>query len=410
VLSLDLTSAGTLPDREGPLPAPCWMYLRSRGPTAEAMCEIASTGEVKHLSVEPRIPIGWASAPAARRGLLTPSNGSFAVALLFALIVAVSLPGFRSTSSASADAASNGPQRIIIDTDLSLWWDDATAVGMANVLQQRGKVQILAVVSDIRNPVAAAALDAIDTAYGHSRIPVGAVADSSADSAPHGYSDVLAEELPHAIRNSSQAQPAVHLYRRLLAAQPDHSVTVVAIGGDTNLAGLLRSSPDRGSSLPGRALVATKVKRLVIEDGLFPMGGPPFTNERLDIAATQWVVGTQGWPTAIAWVDGYTGINTKVGGSLCSSVPPKNPMRIVYKKLFNCGPPGDGDWDGPTMLYAVGGRPGIFSELGQGGAAVINAQGGLSWGSGMGHPPEVYVHVVDQTGLNARINALIDST
>ncbi len=310
----------------------------------------------------------------------------------------------------AADTASGGPQRIIIDSDLSLWWDDATAVGMANVLQQRGKVQILAVMSDIRNPLAAAALDAIDTAYGHSGIPVGTAPDSSADTAPRGYSNELAEQLPHAIRNSSQAQPAATLYRRVLAAQPDHSVTVVAIGGDTNLAGLLRSSPGHGSSLPGRALVARKVKKLVIEDGLFPTGGPPFTNERLDIAATQLVVGTQGWPTPIAWVDGFTGINTKVGGSLCSSVPPKNPMRIVYQKLFNCGPPGDGDWDGPTMLYAVGGGAGIFSELGQGGAAVVNAQGGLSWGSGVDRPPEVYVHVVNQTALNARINSLIESS
>jgi hypothetical protein len=367
-------------------------------------------GEFKHLSVGGRTPIGGAAAPAARRRILTPSNGSFAVVLCLALIVAAGPSGFRTTTSASADTANSGPQRIIIDTDLSLWWDDATAVGMANVLQQRGKVQILAVMSDIRNPMAAAALDAIDTAYGHSRIPVGAAADSSANTAPHGYNEVLAEQLPHAIRNSSQAQLAVHLYRHLLAAQPDHSVTVVAIGGDTNLAGLLRSSPGQGSSLPGRALVATKVKKLVIEDGLFPMGGPPFTNERLDIGATKWVVGTQGWPTAIAWVDGYTGINTKVGGSLCSSVPSKNPMRIVYQKLFNCGPPGDGDWDGPTMLYAVGGGPGIFSELGQGGAAVINTEGGLSWGSGVDHPSELYVHVVNQTELNARINSLIDSS
>ncbi len=338
------------------------------------------------------------------------SNRFSSVALLAALIVAAVLTGFSSTTSASVGTAKDNPQRIIIDTDLSLWWDDATAVGMANVLQQRGRVQILGVMSDIRNPVAAAALDAIDTAYGHSRIPIGAVADSSANTAPHGYSDVLAEQLPHAIQNSSQAQPAVDLYRRLLAAQPDHSVTVVAIGGDTNLAGLLASGPGQGSSLRGRALVATKVKRLVIEDGLFPMGGPPFTNERLDIAATRAVVASTGWPTTIAWVDGYAGINTKVGGTLCTSVPPRNPMRIVYTKLFNCGPPGDGDWDGPTMLYAVEGASGIFSEMGHGGAAVINSQGGLSWGSGVDHPHEVYVHVANQVGLNARINLLIESS
>jgi Inosine-uridine preferring nucleoside hydrolase len=347
---------------------------------------------------------------------MTGSRASFTAGVLAALIGVASL-WFSAPMSASAAAAASasasaatGPQRIIIDTDLSLWWDDATAVGMANVLQQRGKVHLLAVMSDVRNPVAAAALDAIDTAYGHRDIPVGAVADSAANTAPHGYSDVLAEELPHAIRSSSQAQPAVHLYRHLLAAQPDHSVTVVAIGGDTNLAGLLRSGPGQGSALAGRALVARKVKNLVIEDGLFPSGGPPFTNEKIDVAATQYIVGTQGWPTPIAWVDGLAGISTKVGGELCTSVPAKNPMRIVYQKLFNCGPPGDGDWDGPTLLYAVESDSGMFSELGQGGAAVINAQGGLSWGSGAGHPPEVYVRVANQAALNARINSLIESS
>jgi len=343
--------------------------------------------------------------------MLNLSHRLFSGALLPAtLIGAAVLGGFSSTMSASAATAKDDPQRIIIDTDLSLWWDDATAVGMANVLQQRGEVQVLGVMSDIRNPVAAAALDAIDTAYGHSKIPIGAVADSSANTASHGYSDAVAKELPHALRNSSQARPAVDLYRRLLAAQPDHSVTVVAIGGDTNLAGLLASGPGQGSSLRGRTLVGAKVKRLVIEDGLFPMGGPPFTNERLDIGATKALVASTGWPTSIAWVDGYTGVNTKVGGNLCTSVPPRNPMRIVYTKLFHCGPPGDGDWDGPTMLYAIEGAAGIFSAMGQGGAAVIDSQGGLSWGSGADHPPEVYVHVADQAALNAKINSLIESS
>jgi Inosine-uridine preferring nucleoside hydrolase len=332
----------------------------------------------------------------------------FGVALLLALIVAASPTVLSSASSASIGRLDGSQQRIIIDTDLSRWWDDATAVGMANVLQQQGKVQILGVMSDIRNPVAAAAIDAIDTAYGHSKIPVGVAADSTANTAPHGYSDVLAAQLPHAIRNSSQAKLSAPLYRHLLAVQPDHSVTIVAIGGDTNLAGLLRSRPGQGSSLPGRALVKAKVSKLVIEDGLFPSGGPPFTNERLDIAATHQLVGSQGWPTPIAWVDGLTGINTKVGGNLCTSVSPKNPMRIVYTTLFGCGPPGDGDWDGPTLLYAVGDTPGSFSELGQGGAAVINSQGGLTWGSGLDHPQEVYVHVANQAELNDRIDSLLD--
>jgi hypothetical protein len=297
--------------------------------------------------------------------------------------------------------------RIIIDTDLSLWWDDVTAVGMANVLQQRGQVRVLGIMSDVRNPIAVAAIDAIDTAYGHPHLPLGAVMDSNADTAAHGYTDVLVKDLPHAIASSSQVPAAVTLYRRLLAVQPDHSVTIVAIGGDTNLAGLLASGPGQGSSLDGRSLVAKKVERLVIEDGLFPNGAPPLTNEAIDPAATRTLVDGNDWPTPIAWVDGFTGIQTRVGGDLCKTVSTRNPMRIVYQAKFGCGPPGDGDWDGPTLLYAIAGPRHTFVELGRGGAAVVNASGGLSWGTNALRTHDVYVHVVDQQALNQQIDSLL---
>jgi hypothetical protein len=328
-----------------------------------------------------------------------------------ALAVLIGVQTFVPFSSASpvaprGDSSANAP-RIIIDSDLSLWWDDATVMGMANVLEQRGKIRILGEMSDIRNPQAVAALDAINTAYGHPHIPLGAVAGSSANTAPHGYTNVLVEKLPHAVGSSADVPQAVTLYRHLLAAQPDHSVTIVAIGAYTNLAGLLRSGPGQGSALGGRALVAQKVKRLVIEDGLFPTGAPPLTNQKLDLASAREVVTGRNWPTPIAWVDGFTGINTKVGGSLCTTVPADDPMRIVYQAEFGCGPPGDGDWDGPTLLYAVEGTQGIFSELGQGGAASLNLQGGLSWRSDASRSDEVYVHVANQAALNERIDALL---
>jgi hypothetical protein len=294
---------------------------------------------------------------------------------------------------------------IIIDTDLSRWWDDATAIGLANVLEQSGAVHVLGIMSDIRNPIAVAALDAIDTAYGHSRIPLGAVAHSDADTAPHGYSDVLAQRLPHSVQSSADVPDAVWLYRKLLRQQPDQSVTIVSVGGYTNLAGLLAAHP-HGNAPSDRALVARKVKRLVIMDGLFPSDGfPPFTNQKLDLPAATAVV--NGWPTPIAWVDGFDGIGTRVGGALCTNAAPNNPMRIVYEKLFGCGPPGDGDWDAPALLYAIGDIPHAFTAEGRGGAAVINAAGGLSWQAVSPHPDDFYVHVADQTQLNTRIDDLL---
>ena len=330
------------------------------------------------------------------------------------VLAGVAVSAGLSVAPAVSAGATDGPipaaaPRIIIDSDLSRWWDDATAIGMANVLQQRSRIRILGIMSDIRNPVAVAAIDAIDTAYGHPHIPVGAVADSSADTAPHGYSNALVDKLPHAVRSSGDAPGAVGLYRHLLAGQPNHSVTIVAIGAYTNLAGLLRSSSGQGSPLGGRALVQAKVKRLVIEDGLFPNGAPAVTNQKLDLASASVVVNGTDWPTPIAWVDGFTGIQTKVGGGLCTSVRPNNPMRIVYQWEFGCKPPGDGDWDGPTLLYAIGGPQGVFSELGQGGAAYVNAQGGLSWRTDPSRPHDLYVRVVDQAALNRQINVLLEA-
>lgn len=266
---------------------------------------------------------------------------------------------------------------------------------------------MLGIVSDVANPVAVAALDAINTAYGHGKIPLGALAGSEADTFEHGYTDVLASSLPHSVQSSDDVPDAVALYRRLLAKQPDHSVTIVSLGGYTNLAALLGSTRGQGSSLAGRALVEKKVKRLVQMDGLFPGGAPALTNQKIDLAAASAVVGGAGWPTPIAWVDGLGGIQTKVGGTLCTAAPPKHPMRIVYEALFACRPPGDGNWDAPTLLYAVGDVPDVFSEHGQGGAAVINAQGGLSWETPSRRPDDHYVRVIDQQTLNQRIDELL---
>jgi len=329
--------------------------------------------------------------------------------VLIALVVASLSSAAQPASAAQSGGVRADAPRIIIDSDLSLWWDDATAIGMANVLEQHGQVRILGIMSDIRNPLAVAAIDAIDTAYGHPNIPLGAVAHSEANTAPHGYTNDLISKLPHSVRSSDNVPGAVALYRRLLADQPDHSVTVVAIGAYTNLAGLLRSKPDQHSPLDGRALIRTKVKRLVIEDGLFPNGAPALTNQMLDPASARAVVNGTDWPTPIAWVDGFDGIQTRVGGALCTTVPSNNPMRIVYESKFGCGPPGDGDWDGPTVLYAISGKQDFFSELGQGGAAYINPQGGLSWRTDSARPHDLYVHVVHQHALNQRINALIET-
>ena len=82
-------------------------------------------------------------------------------------------------------------------------------------------------------------------------------------------------------------------------------------------------------------------------------------------------------------------------------------MRIVYEHLFACGPVRDGDWDAPALLFALGQVPQAFSELGRGGAAFINRQGGLSWRPISPRRQDFYVHVADQKALNQRIERLL---
>ena len=76
----------------------------------------------------------------------------------------------RAATSEAIRAATSKPS-VIIDTDLSLWWDDPTAIGLANVLQQRRAIRILGVVSDVPNAVAVAAGR---NARNHSMLSVGA--------------------------------------------------------------------------------------------------------------------------------------------------------------------------------------------------------------------------------------------
>ena len=68
-----------------------------------------------------------------------------AAAIVIAAAV-VPATGFASVPRDAATRDGKAGPRVIIDTDLSRWWDDASTIGMANVLHRRGKMRILSLI------------------------------------------------------------------------------------------------------------------------------------------------------------------------------------------------------------------------------------------------------------------------
>ncbi|MEI6500553.1 MAG: hypothetical protein WCP21_05940, partial [Armatimonadota bacterium] len=163
-----------------------------------------------------------------------------------------------------------------------------------------------------------------------------------------------------------QKQPAwepeagLSLYRRLLAAQPDQSVTIGAIGTLTALSELLDSPPDEHSALGGEALVRAKVAHLVtMAEAAYPEGSDCF-NWAMDRPATERVVND--WPgrlTVSRW-----GAEVLTGGRFSTLALPGHPAGEAYA-IHRGGRGVDrSSWDQLAVLYAVRGDTELLAAQG----------------------------------------------
>jgi inosine-uridine nucleoside N-ribohydrolase len=170
-----------------------------------------------------------------------------------------------------------------------------------------------------------------------------------------GWSDSITRKYPHTIKSNDEVPDAVALYRKVLAAQPNNSVTIVTVGFLTNLAGLLKSPPDSYSKLNGTQLVRSKVKRLVSMAGSFPFGRG-FNNQK-DAEASKLTFDQ--WPTEIIFSGGEIGKKIKTGLPLIENEAIQNsPVKDVYRinmaKNKN-DKKGRMSWDQTAVLVAVRG-------------------------------------------------------
>lgn len=264
--------------------------------------------------------------------------------------------------------------RLILDTDLDTDCDDVGALALLEALARRGEAQWLGVVCSVPVPWTAACAGAVLQAFGR-HVPVGLIEVPGWTECPRfadyrRHRQVAEAMFGGALYNEMLARPwlgrhagwkpeeAVALYRRLLAAQPDGSVTICAIGTLTALAQLLDSGADEHSPLPGEQLVKEKVGRLVtMAEAAYPEGADCF-NWAMDKPASARVVG--GWPGPLAV--SRCGREVLTGGRFSAAAPPGHPAAEAY--VIHRGGRGvpRSSWDQLAVLYAVRGAGALWRE------------------------------------------------
>lgn len=196
------------------------------------------------------------------------------------------------------------PIRVIVETDMGNDVDDALALDLVYKAMDDGRMELLAVSNHKLSPTATDFIDLMNTWYGYPSTPLAQSAtpvqnEEAPDyttavcrmTAPDGSPAFARSKRPEAI------EEPVALYRRILCAQPDRSVTVVSLGFATELAKLLDSPADDRSPLTGRELVARKVRLLSIMAGSYGENQRAEYNVVNDLAAMRKLFAE--WPSPI---------------------------------------------------------------------------------------------------------------
>jgi len=269
-----------------------------------------------------------------------------------------------------------------------------------HALAREQRADILAVMVSSGDPFSAPAVSVLNHYFQKPDIPVGRVARPRATH-ESSYSETLATMFAGA-RDSYP--DSVGLYRKMLAAQPDHSVTIVTIGFLTNLADLLVSAGDQHSPLGGSELVRKKVKLLVCMGGDYPQGKE--WNFYQDARSAQQVV--KNWPTRIVFVGFSLGLQVLTGQPL-REAPESSPVKQVY--LLHNQFAGRPSWDQLAVLYAgldEQSREQVF-KTSEPGVNEVSADGSNRWQSKRSGT-HYFVHPIeDNKALTDRINDMMQS-
>jgi inosine-uridine nucleoside N-ribohydrolase len=267
--------------------------------------------------------------------------------------------------------------KIIFDSDLGPDYDDVGALAFLHAMSDSGKADILATFASNKNDLVVPCIEIINNYFGRPEIPLGAPKSSGVNlTASQHWPDSLVAKYLHMIKKTEDAPDAAYLYRKILASQPDTSVTIVTVGFLTNLANLLKSLPDSLAPLSGQELIAKKVKRLVSMAGEFPKGRE--FNIMMDSVSSEYVFNE--WPTQIIFTGFEIGSKIFTGLKLVNSEIINSPVKDVFRisiPLSEEDKYGRMSWDETAVLIAVYGTGNFFDT--RKGNIIVNKDGSNSW-------------------------------
>ena len=249
----------------------------------------------------------------------------------------------------AAESRPTEPTQIIFDTDFGGDADDLGAVAMLHYYADLGDIDLLAIVSWSHEEFALPALAAVNQFYGRPDMQLG-VREVDPWQTDWNYNKVIADQFPYQTDTVNKAEPAVALYRRLLANAAPNSITIVTVGPLANIQNLLNSEPDAISGKTGAELVSAKVDQFVIMGGQFPEGitahGPEWNFDGNMQGVTQDVLETITRPIIFS---GYeVGEALKFGAAL-NQHPHDTPLYVGYKYFSEHAPWMRQDYQGAVL-------------------------------------------------------------
>ncbi len=277
------------------------------------------------------------------------------------------------------------PLPVIFDSDMGPDYDDVGAIAMLHAYADSGYIKILATIASTNYVNVAPVFSVLNTYFNRPAIPIGVPKKNGLGLRDFQFwSDTLVARYPHAIKSNDEVPEAVEVYRKVLSAQADKSVTIITVGFLTNMADLLQSGPDQYSKLNGKELVQRKVKNLVCMAGHFPTG-KEFNVEK-DAAASR--ITFSQWPTPVLFSGVEIGRVVKVGLPLIANESIQNsPVKDVFSMSI---PKAKGDsegrmsWDETAVLIAVKGYQPYYNVVK--GTMIVAEDGSNSWNdSGSNH-------------------------